>query len=507
MPAKVTLSISQGKLLGQEFVFDERTTCVMGRAADCSPRLPDDGHHTTIGRHHCLLDINPPDIRIRDFGSLNGTFINGALIGQREAGQTPDEGAKLSIPEHDLKAGDKIQLGDTVFDVGIFVHACCAECAVEIPEAHKAQAERLPGIFQCDACRQRAERAKIKAPPRPKAKVCSVCGRDVAAEMGHNRQGDFVCAKCQADPLQVVQRLLEFAKSQSQDFPEIRNYTLVRELGRGGMGAVFLARHHQTGQQVALKVMLPQVAVEDHAKQLFLREAMNTRALRHPNLVQPLDCGASQGTFFFTLEYCNGGSVDRLMRQRGGTLERDEAVPIILQALDGLHHAHTIELPVLLKDRSQGRAVGLLHRDLKPHNLLLSGAGATRVAKVADFGLSKAFDIAGLSGQTRTGAIAGTPYFMPRQQVVNFKFAKPEVDVWAMAASLYFILTGFPPRDFLPGRNPFRTVLQTDAVPIRQRDGSIPARLAKVIDEALADNPDITFKSALELKKALEAAC
>ena len=86
MPAKITLKVTQGKLNGQEFAFEDRTTCIMGRASDCSPRLPDDGHHTTIGRHHCLLDINPPDIRIRDFGSLNGTFINGMLIGQRENG-------------------------------------------------------------------------------------------------------------------------------------------------------------------------------------------------------------------------------------------------------------------------------------------------------------------------------------------------------------------------------------------------------------------------------------
>ena len=68
MPAKITLRITQGKLTGQEIVFDDRTTCIMGRASDCSPRLPDDEEHRTIGRHHCLLDINPPDIRIRDFG-------------------------------------------------------------------------------------------------------------------------------------------------------------------------------------------------------------------------------------------------------------------------------------------------------------------------------------------------------------------------------------------------------------------------------------------------------
>ncbi|MBV9125107.1 MAG: FHA domain-containing protein, partial [Planctomycetes bacterium] len=83
MPAKVILQVTKGKLQGQEFVFDERTTCILGRADDCNPRLPNDIHHAAISRHHCLLDINPPDIRVRDFGSRNGTFVNGSKIGQR----------------------------------------------------------------------------------------------------------------------------------------------------------------------------------------------------------------------------------------------------------------------------------------------------------------------------------------------------------------------------------------------------------------------------------------
>ena len=92
--------------------------------------------------------------------------------------------------------------------------------------------------------------------------------------------------------------------------------------------------------------------------------------------------------------------------------------------------------------------------------------------------LAKAFDVAGLSGQTRTGSAAGTPVFMPRQQVVNFKYAKPEVDVWAAAASFYFLVTGQFPREFAPGKDRWQMVLQSDAVPIRARNSAIPARLA-----------------------------
>ncbi|MFW5666731.1 MAG: FHA domain-containing protein, partial [Coleofasciculus sp.] len=81
MSAKVILTVITGSLKGKNFEFSDRTTCILGRAKDCHPRLPNDRYHKTISRYHCLLDINPPDIRIRDFGSLHGTYVNGKIIG------------------------------------------------------------------------------------------------------------------------------------------------------------------------------------------------------------------------------------------------------------------------------------------------------------------------------------------------------------------------------------------------------------------------------------------
>jgi serine/threonine protein kinase len=309
--------------------------------------------------------------------------------------------------------------------------------------------------------------------------------------MGESRHGEFICADCKADPARIVQHLLDLANRGDESLLAIRGYRVLKELGRGGMGAVYLARHDQTGEQVALKVMLPRIAADDHARQLFLREVDSTRALRHPNVVWLRDAGCSHGTFFFTLEYCDGGSVDQLLKRHGGPLPLAEAAPIILQALDGLDYAHNL---------------GLVHRDLKPHNLFLSGSGPARVAKVGDYGLGKAFDSAGLSGLTCSGAVMGSPSFMPRQQVINFKYARPEVDVWALAASFYHLLTGSPPRDFPAGVDRWLVVLQSDAVPIRRRNPSVLPKLAEVIDRALVDKPAIPFKTAAEFKRALEAA-
>jgi serine/threonine protein kinase len=132
------------------------------------------------------------------------------------------------------------------------------------------------------------------------------------------------------------------------------------------------------------------------------------------------------------------------------------------------------------------------------------------VAKVGDYGLSKAFDLAGLSGHTCTGAgsfrasVAGTPAFMSREQVRNFKYARPDVDVWAAAATLYNMLTAAYPRDFTPDHDRWLTVLEREVVPIRKRNPTIPRPLAEVIDAALVETPRIGFQSAHEFRAALE---
>lgn len=500
MPAKVTLTVIEGALKGKSFRFEERMSCIVGRAPDRNPSLPNDADHRFISRHHYLLDINPPDVTVRDFGSLNGTYVNGRKIGQRAAGETPEEGAKHSFPEYDLKDGDKIALGGTVFEVGVFVPPICRVCGHELPTG-----EALPEPGVCRDCFEKARRENRKLPDKPKPKVCAKCGKDVSQEVGDLRQGEILCSSCKSDPYELLKFLLSLASRGNEEVIAIRGYSIIRELGRGGMGATYLAKHDETGRQVALKVMLPAVPADERKKAAFLREVENTKAMHHPNVVELYDCGCSNGTFFFTMEFCEGGSVDMLMMQRGGKLSVDEAIPIVLQALDGLEYAHHVELPaVKLAGGSATTARGLVHRDLKPANIFLSGSGGGRVAKIGDFGLSKAFETAGLSGRTRTGTVAGTPVFMPRQQVVNFKFCKPEVDIWAMAASLYNMLTGQFPRTFPRNVDPWKAVLETWPVPIRDRDSSVPRGLAKVIDLALDDRKGLHFKTAREFKKALE---
>ena len=117
-----------------------------------------------------------------------------------------------------------------------------------------------------------------------------------------------------------------------------------------------------------------------------------------------------------------------------------------------------------------------MHRDLKPENLLLGGEDGQ--VKIADFGLAKSFGQAGFSGLTATGAVAGTLYFMPREQLTSFRVVQPASDVWSMGATLYFLLTRQFARDFRPGQDPLPVILGGGVVPIRARDPRMPEPLA-----------------------------
>jgi pSer/pThr/pTyr-binding forkhead associated (FHA) protein len=118
-PARVTLTVTQGIYAGKQYGFDIRRYCMIGRAGDCDIQLPMDYAHSDISRHHCVFEIDPPSVRVRDLGSANGTYVNGVKIGQRPSYQPPEEANLTSCPPCSLQEGDEIQVGHVVLQVHI----------------------------------------------------------------------------------------------------------------------------------------------------------------------------------------------------------------------------------------------------------------------------------------------------------------------------------------------------------------------------------------------------
>jgi len=238
--------------------------------------------------------------------------------------------------------------------------------------------------------------------------------------------------------------------------------------------------------------MLAHAAVDESSRRRFTREIEIMRSLRHPNVVALRQGGAVGDFFYYTMEYCRGGSLADRLRQRGA-LPLDEAAPIMLDVLAGLAAAH---------------AAGFVHRDVKPSNLLLTGADRAAVCKVGDLGLSKRFVSAELNGLTATGMRGGDAFYMPREQLVSFRDARPVSDVWAAGATFYVMLTGRNPRQAPGGRqlDPLRLVLEGHVVPIAHVAPELPHPVAAVIDRALEAGADARYQSAGEMHLALTDA-
>jgi serine/threonine-protein kinase len=511
MSTKINFTIEKGNESGKSYSYNSKETLIIGRNDDCAIILPE----TTVSRYHCLIEIVPPSVIVRDFGSLNGTYLNGKKIGQRDKDVSASKAQNTRGEEFAMKSGDILGLGNGCeLKLEVKLPQYCADCFEELDDTPHVNSKKLPICEKCNSKHLSVEQTKDSAevhesePDNDKdvqindKSLCGVCGKPI--EEDSNTSG--ICDSCRKHPENVVRFFAKKAQNKVRDVIEVEGYTNIKKLGEGGMSRVWLVEDDSNGEQIALKFLLPQADSNKNAKEIFLREAELSIQLNHSSIVRVFKFGFSGDVLYILMEECKGGSLDDFVSAKGGKLDVDLATDIILQVLDGLNYAHNEEIAVRLKDKTVNKIKGIVHRDLKPGNILLSGDSSKPVVKIADFGLAKAFEGAGLSGHTNTGQKAGTPAFMPRQQLLGYKYTKPESDVWAAAATYYYVLTGKFTKDYIRGRDAYSIALTEEAVPIRKRNKSIPSKLADVIDAALIERPEIGIKSAAELKKKIEGA-
>lgn len=266
---------------------------------------------------------------------------------------------------------------------------------------------------------------------------------------------------------------------------DFAGYTIVRCLGSGGMGEVYVAQHPRLPRQDALKVLRPEMSTNQEFRERFLREADLTAALSHPNIVGVYDRGEFDGQLWISMEYVDGTDVSRLLRSAGGVSD-DQAVAIIGAVADALDYAHQHDL---------------LHRDVKPANILISDTDpASRRIKLADFGIARcANDSVGL---TATNMTVGTVFYAAPEQLTG-SVIDGRADQYALAATAFQLFTGAPPFE-----NSNAAVIigkhLSAAPPLLSERRPDLAALDPVLAKALAKDPKDRFDKCADFARALQ---
>ena len=483
---KLILSIISGPMKGIEKEFFEHDIFLAGRSPECHFHLPKDNY---LSRHHFLLEINPPDIVLRDLGSKNGTFVNGIKYGGR-AGKKPVK-EDFNIQNIDLQTGDCLKVGDTKIRITIEGPLFCINCHKEIPKEKENSAKFIGGTYLCEKCRRKekemSEPKKVNFFPGLKDVKNIIFSTGLKPPPGETQKKKKPISS--GDPALLLMKEILLKNKEINKVPQITGYEIKKLLGRGGFGSVYLAIDKKNGKEVALKV-LTETRVPDPSRiAMFDREIEALRKLDHKNITKILDYGKEGKFHYFSLEYMEGGSLLDFMKEKG-KIPLNTGIIIMVQTLEGLSYAH---------ERN------IIHRDLKPPNILLSGKGKNLTVKVSDFGLAKNFAKAGMTKNaiTLSGQFCGSPPYMAPEHITDYRYVKPPTDVFEIGATFYHMLTGVTVWNVSEKIDPCLAILQGKVKPVEKVNPSIPSSVASVIDRALARNPQNRYKNGGEMLEAL----
>jgi serine/threonine protein kinase len=269
-------------------------------------------------------------------------------------------------------------------------------------------------------------------------------------------------------------------------------YRLERELGRGGMGSVWLAQHLTLRSPVAIKLIDPAIATNTEALSRFLREAQAAASLRSPHVVQILDHGVDEGVPFIVMELLDGESL-------AGRLERQ-------QRLSPHDTAHL--LTQVGRAMTKAHEAGIVHRDLKPDNIFIVRNDEEEIAKVLDFGVAKSHlhGVGAVSSATRTGSVLGTPYYMSPEQAEGSKLVDHRTDIWAMGVIAWECLLGARPfeAETLGG---LLLAICAREIPTPSRVGPVPAGFDVWFARACSRDLNYRFMTAKQAAQELRQVC
>jgi serine/threonine-protein kinase len=285
---------------------------------------------------------------------------------------------------------------------------------------------------------------------------------------------------------------IEILRRQAGEARKLGQYVLKARLGEGGMGEVYLAQHVLLRRPCALKLIRPERAGDPKNLRRFEREVQATATLTHPNTVQVYDYGhTADGTFYYVMEYLPGLTLEALVEQVG-PLPPVRAIHFLRQVCGALAEAH---------------ACRLIHRDIKPGNVMICERGGTPdVAKLLDFGLVlPPAEVVKTDKLTQEGAVAGTPAYLSPEQAGGQEAVGARSDIYSVGALAYFLLTGRPPFAGLRGMKLIAAHLYEVPEPLSRHQPDLPADLEAVVLRCLAKDPNARFPDAASLNAALSS--
>ena len=261
-------------------------------------------------------------------------------------------------------------------------------------------------------------------------------------------------------------------------------YSIERQLGQGGMGTVFLARDENLHRQVAIKVIAPDVSASDEVRQRFIQEARTVAKLRHPNIVAVYATGEAEGLLYFVMEYVPGeGLRERMVRE--GPMSPEAGVPILRDLALALDYAHT---------------TGIVHRDVKPENVLLDGE--TGRAMLTDFGVARAF--AGNDGRlTGTGFVLGSPKYMSPEQASGDPKLDGRSDIYSLGLIGYELFSGAPAVVADTAASMLVKHLTERPPSLATRCPDLSSEVVSAIDRALEKDPDARYQRGAHFAAAI----